>query len=217
MKNLIFDYDGTLHNAVKIYEPAFLKAYDYLLESGYAQKQVMSSEKISHWLGFSAKDMWDNFMPNLPTEIKDKCSKIIGDEMLRLVQCNKAQLYPDALDVLGQLKNLGYNLIFLSNCKHMYMEAHNQAFGLDDYFGEFYCTEDYDFKPKYIIFETIKEKYDGEFIIIGDRFQDMEVAHRFGLKAIACRYGYGSEDELLYATYVVNKVSEIKVCVESMG
>lgn len=216
MKNLIFDYDGTLHNSIKIYAPAFNKAFDFLAEKGFTQKQVLSHKKISYWLGFSAKDMWDSFMPNLPKEIKDKCSKIIGDEMLRLVKCNKAELYPDALNVLHQLKKLGYNLIFLSNCKHTYMEAHKQAFALDDYFCEFYCTEDYDFKPKHIIFETIKQKYYGEFIIIGDRFQDMEVAQKFGLKSIGCRYGYGSETELMYATYVVNNDYEISLCVKSM-
>ena len=32
--NIIFDYDGTLHNSIKIYGPAFRKAYEYLIKEG---------------------------------------------------------------------------------------------------------------------------------------------------------------------------------------
>ena len=32
MKYIIFDYDGTLHNSIKIYKPAFMTAYDYLVD-----------------------------------------------------------------------------------------------------------------------------------------------------------------------------------------
>ena len=39
MKYIIFDYDGTLHNSIKIYKPAFLKAYDYLISNGYAKEK----------------------------------------------------------------------------------------------------------------------------------------------------------------------------------
>ena len=35
MKYIIFDYDGTLHNSIKIYKPAFMTAYDYLVDNGY--------------------------------------------------------------------------------------------------------------------------------------------------------------------------------------
>ena len=34
MTNLIFDYDGTIHNCLKIYAPAFRKAYAWLVDNG---------------------------------------------------------------------------------------------------------------------------------------------------------------------------------------
>lgn len=34
---LIFDYDGTIHNTIVIYESAFRQCYDWLVREGYAK------------------------------------------------------------------------------------------------------------------------------------------------------------------------------------
>jgi len=213
MANLIFDYDGTLHDCIKIYAPAFRLAYSYLVSLGVADKREWSVGEISRWLGFSAKDMWNSFMPELPKSLKEECSKIIGDEMIHLVAEGKAQLYPHTLKVLKKLKDDGHTLIFLSNCKHSYMDAHINQFHLNNYFSGFYCSEDFDFKEKYKIFKNIKREYKGEFIVIGDRFQDMEIGEKHGVKAIGCSYGYGDLDELKYAERIAFKISDIPRCI----
>jgi phosphoglycolate phosphatase len=59
--NLIFDYDGTLHNTMKIYEPSFRKAYAYLVSIGKAEERVIESNEISSWLGYSGEEMWKRF------------------------------------------------------------------------------------------------------------------------------------------------------------
>lgn len=48
MKYIIFDYDGTLHNSIKIYKPAFMTAYDYLVDNGYAKKREFSEIGRAH-------------------------------------------------------------------------------------------------------------------------------------------------------------------------
>ena len=50
------------------------------------------------------------------------------------------------------------------------MYKHIEAFNLNKYFIDFYCSENFNFIPKYEIFECIKKKYQGDFIVIGDRF-----------------------------------------------
>lgn len=209
MKILIFDYDGTLHDSIKIYAPAFRLAYEHLVSFGMAVQRNWSDNEISHWLGFSSKDMWNEFMPDLPQEWKDRCSQMIGDKMLCFIQEGKAELYPHSLEVLQQLKTNGYRLIFLSNCKRNYMEAHIKQFKLDEYFSDFYCTESYNFIPKYEIFTFIKQKHSGDYIVIGDRFQDMEIAKKYNLKSIGCKYGYGDLDELVNASIVINNIIEL--------
>ncbi|MGB5823453.1 MAG: HAD family hydrolase [Proteocatella sp.] len=208
-KNIIFDYDGTLHESIKIYAPAFKKAYAYLVENGYAQDKTWSESEISRWLGYSSKDMWQEFMPELPSEIKEICSSLIGSTMLEYMQEGKAKLYEGSLETLENLRNMGYQLIFLSNCKVEYMQMHIRLFNLDKYFSAFYCTQQYDFAPKHEIFNHIRQNHPGSFIVVGDRFQDIEIAAVHSLFSIGCAYGYGSIEELWDADVIIQSIDEI--------
>lgn len=209
MANLIFDYDGTLHESLCIYAPAFRLGYSHLVRKGIVADKEFSDAEISRWLGFSAKDMWENFMPELSQPERDLCSEIIGDEMVRLTLAGKAKLYSGTETVLQQLRALGHNLIFLSNCKHRYMKAHRKHFKLEQYFSTFYCTEDFNFFPKWQIVKSIMVEVSGKFIVIGDRWQDIEIALRNQLLSIGCAYGYCSLDELNSATIQVFSVEGI--------
>ena len=208
--NLIFDYDGTLHNANKVYAPAFREAFNQLIVWGYIPVgSTISDEEIGRWLGYSSVDTWTQFMPELPLEVKERCSSMITEAMLEGVRKGQAELYPGSLDCLKELKEAGFTLIFLSNCRRAYMEAHISHFNLDRYFSGFYCTQDFDFKPKYEIFETIRRDFSGDFAVIGDRFHDMELAARHNLFSIGCTYGYGTREELKEADVLVDHVREI--------
>ncbi|MGI6013416.1 MAG: HAD family hydrolase [Oscillospiraceae bacterium] len=209
MANLIFDYDGTLHDCIKIYAPAFRLAYAYLVSKGFAEQAEWTDVQISRWLGYSARDMWACFMPDLSEKQKEICNQMVGDEMLRLMQAGQARLYPNTEYVLEQLKERGHTLLFLSNCKQDYLQLHREIFGLDRYFSAFYCAEEYGWKPKYEVFPLIQEQFAGEFVMIGDREKDMEVARYHGLQSIGCSYGYGDSVELRDATVHIDNILEI--------
>ena len=74
--NLLFDYDGTLHDSSATYLPAFRKTLAWLEEHGYDVDREYSDEQIGYWLGFSAKDMWNSFAPELDDAVKETCSKM---------------------------------------------------------------------------------------------------------------------------------------------
>ena len=124
MKYIIFDYDGTLHNSIRIYEPAFKRAYDYLVNNGYAEEKVFKEDEVSRFLGLTARQMWNDFMPSLPEDEKKKCSSIIGEAMIQYIDEGQAELYDGTIETLVKLNELGYKLIFLSNCKVSYMKKH---------------------------------------------------------------------------------------------
>lgn len=172
--------------------------------------------EVSSYLGYSVKDMWNRFMPDLPQSEKDTCSKIIGDSMMELINKEKSVLYSGAEEVLQNLKECGHNLIFLSNCMHDYMEAHRKVHCLDRFYCDFYCTEDFDFKSKPEIFTSIAKKHIGDFIIIGDRYLDIETAWKHNLKSIGCTYGYCEPHELDKADITVSEISEIPKAVEKL-
>lgn len=209
MINIIFDYDGTLHNSLEIYAKAFRKINKKLIEKNLINNREYTDEEISKWLGFSVIDMWKDYGPDLKTEEIKKYSNLIGKEMNRLINLGEAKLYKNTEATLKILKEKEYNLIFLSNCKVAYMECHREKFELDRFFSEYYCSEEYNFIPKYKIFEKIKEKNNGDFIIVGDRYQDIEIGLVHNVVSIGCEYGYGNAEELNLSDYKIKDISEI--------
>lgn len=216
MANIILDYDGTIHDCAKIYVPSFYIGYKYLTDNGLAPIHEYSYKEVSGYLGYSVKEMWNKFMPDLPQSEKDTCSKIIGDSMMKLITNGQSVLYDGAEKVLKYLKENGHNLIFLSNCMHDYMEAHRKVHRLDRFYCDFYCTEDFNFAPKPDIFKSIALKHTGEFIVIGDRYLDLETAWKHNLKSIGCTYGYCNPHELDKANITVTDISEIPSVVEKL-
>lgn len=227
MLNLIFDYDGTLHNTMDIYEPAFKKAYHEMISAGLRSPKNFSREEISRWLGYSAIDMWNSFAPDLKPEQRLYYSNVVGREMYRLIKEGSAHLYDGAKNLLSELRSQGHRLIFLSNCKIAYMETHKEIFHLDDYFHMFYCAENFGWAPKEEIFHTIfadVKKLEGtddpsslRFIAIGDRFHDIHLANCHGLPSIGCTYGFGTPEELSSATYLAHSLYELKNIIDTIS
>ncbi|MBC2582362.1 HAD family hydrolase [Clostridium sp. DJ247] len=210
VKTIFFDYDGTLHSSMKIYGPAFKKAYSYLVENKLAEPKVWKEEEISYWLGFGSKEMWQEFMPNLPEETKIQCRDIIAEEMKSRIEQGKAVLYDGALETLEYLKNKGYHLVFISNCRKYYRDSHDKLFNLSNYFQTMLCSEEYDFIPKYEILDKVKHNYPEEMAIVGDRKHDMEAGRKNGIYTIGCKYGFGLEVELQGADIIIYDISDLK-------
>lgn len=212
-RKLIFDFDGTLHNSIKIYAPALREVYAGLVADGHMPPRELTDDEVGKWLGWSPKDMWDAFAPELSDELKHRCIDAVGQGMLDGIHAGMSELYPGTEEVLARLLDEGDTLIFLSNCRHDYMEAFRVELGLDRFFSGYYCSEDYPQMTKPQIFESIRADFaepgGGEFIAIGDRFHDMELAHVHGLRCIGCLYGFGDAAELADATARVDDIREI--------
>lgn len=67
MANLISDYDGTLHESLCIYAPAFRLGYSQLVTKGLVRNKKFSDAEISRWVGFSAKDFQDSYIDIVAT------------------------------------------------------------------------------------------------------------------------------------------------------
>jgi phosphoglycolate phosphatase len=210
IKTIYFDYDGTLHDSIKIYASAFKKAYNYLVEENLAEERSWTDEEIGYWLGFNPKEMWENFMPDLELSKRDQCSKIIGNEMKTLIEEGKGQLYDGTIETLEYLKDRGYKLVFISNCNTYYMDTHNKLFQLHKYFENFVCSEQYKFIPKYEILSKIMHNYPKEMVIVGDRSKDIEAGVKNHIYTIGCSYGYALPRELDEVDLLINDIKELK-------
>lgn len=210
VRTLIFDYDGTLHDSMKIYAPSFRSAYQLLVENGAAPERTWKDEEISKWLGYSPQAMWNALLPDVDPEMKREASLWVGKEMLRRIEAGEAALYAGAVETLAYLKEKGYTLVFLSNCKTYYKEAHRRMFHLDRFFGTMICAEEYGFMEKHAIVAQLRNGWQEELLVIGDRHHDLAIGAENGLDTIGCRYGFGSESELASATVCIDDIRELR-------
>ena len=214
MLRLLLDYDGTLHDCLRVYAPAFQRVYEKLVEAGRRPPRRWQPEELKRWLGVTPKKMWETFAPDLPPAVREWCSREILREMLRRTAEGEAQLYPGIPAVLEEWRARGYSLILLSSCQRAYLEAHSRAFALERSFDGLFCAEDYGWLPKWKLFPAIAREFPGEYVVIGDRASDMEVARRHRLHSLGCAYGYGGLGELDGATLQVAQPEELSQALE---
>lgn len=203
---IIFDYDGTIHNTMSIYEPAFRRAHKWLIDEGVINPEYVPYERISSWLGLNIIDMWNDFAPDMEELFKVQAGRIIGEEMAKNVSEGKASWYEGAEDTLNKIKEQGYDMVVLSNCDVKYKKSHWEVFQMNRWFDDFYDCESFGYKPKSEIIKTIMNKYPGKYIVVGDRKSDMECARACSGKFIGCTYGYGSDEELKGAEALADSI-----------
>ena len=213
---VFFDFDGTLHDSMAIYGPAFRKAYAWLVSEGHMPLCEFSDEWIGQWLGWTTEDMWTTFAPGLPEKIWCKAAEIVGNEMDSLTEQGKARLFPGVPEMLAHLQKAGYQMAFLSNCRTRYCDVHREMFGLDAWFDAYYCAEDFHDIPKWGIYQRVAGRHAVPQVMVGDRFHDREVAAKAGIPFIGCAYGFGSAGELNGAMKVVESPAQIPEAVKEV-
>lgn len=223
---VFFDYDGTLHDTMRIYGPALREACAWLREEGWNAPEQLEDKQISCWLGHTVADMWAGFMPELPEEVWREASHKVGQAMQRHADEGDAQLFDGVTDMLEELKESGFEICFLSNCRRGYVKQQRELFGLDRWISAYYCAEDFDFISKAGIYQAVREKHGWSaeaglsrpHLMVGDRLSDMEVASQSEIPAVGCAYGYAeSFEELEAATFVVDDPSSVPPAIEVLA
>ena len=216
MPTVFFDYDGTLHDTIRVYAPAFRTGYAQLVEQGLAKPREFTDEWIAGWLGWTVADMWHAFLPELTEEQWRPISRLIGKEMFRLIDEGHAGFYDGIEEALDQLKVDGYRLVLLSNSQHAYCNRHREVFGLDRWFCDYVIAGDYPGMEKWEYFQKALPCFDGPYAVVGDRFHDIDAAVRAGVPSVGCGYGCARPGELDQASVVVESPRQIPDAVKRL-
>lgn len=192
---LVFDFDGTIHNTEITYKKAITESLSEL-------NLDINDFDFKSFIGMGPKDVWDIILKD--DSDKTPYIKKNGDRIIRYMK-ESGELYDGAIETLSYLKDK-YDLFILSKCRRVYMEAAREKFGLDSFFSKYFIGEDYDYLEKYkILRKEIKEDY----IIIGDRREDMEAGLKNNQKAIFAAYGYGSPSEADGVNISISSIKEL--------
>ncbi len=206
---LVFDYDGTIHNNLVIYEKAFRKCHESLIKDGIIPPEEVTLERLTGWFGMNAKEMWLDFHPELPEDVRDKAARTVTRNLVAEVEQHHAVWYDGAKEMLDSLKESGFRMVILSNCRRIAADSQWKEFDLGKWFLKWYDAESNGWRTKGEIIKDIQKEYPGNFIVIGDRDSDFEGAKAIGAPFIACMYGYARPGELDEAVHKAYDVSEI--------
>ena len=207
--SLIFDYDGTIHDTMRIYEPALRRAVRWLEENHQVQVPQISKTQIASWLGMNRLEILSSFLPELHLEVRDQAGALVGENVEKQVRAHQAAWYPGMEKVLDTLKEQGYAMAVLSNCQAAYGRAHWKEFHMERWFTAFYDCESFGYAPKTEIIQQLTAHLPGPYIVIGDRKHDLACAKASGSPFIGCKYGFGTEQELAEADELAECPEEI--------
>ena len=199
---LVFDYDGTLHETMRVYKPGIEGAVRWLRTEHGVEVSMPSDQRIKKWLGMNTAEMWEDFMPGLSPSLKAEAGKLVGRIMLEEISAGRGRWYPGVREKLDLLRQKGYTMVVLSNCEREYADLNRKVFGMDRWFDAFYDCASYGYIAKEEIMKLVAADY-GEksgaqapgFVVIGDRGSDYAAAKSVGAPFIWCAYGYGSREE----------------------
>ena len=208
VKSIIFDFDGTLHNTIKIYYPAFSSGVEFLRNYGFAKDFELSEKNVAKFLGEKPNFAYELIAKGADEKLKREVMALVGKKMDENIKNGLGELYAGTVKVLEELSK-NYDLYILSNCRESYLDTALDVYGIKKYFKKYFAAETYAFIPKDEIIKKERKNIREEIIFVGDRHNDMEAARINNLKSIFCNYGFGSYEEGKDANYKISSIGEI--------
>lgn len=185
-KLAVFDLDGTLHHTEKALAPAIARAVSDVTggpEPPFSRINALYGEPLEEFC-------------RLLTGRSDDATFRFFMERVRYHQARtipeSGALYPGVVAMLRTLQEEGFELALLSNAHIDYMEEVTGSLGIRRFFAALRGRgEEASKTPR------LRELAQGtDFtVMVGDRYHDVQAALDLGIPAIACTYGYGSEEE----------------------
>ena len=117
-------------------------------------------------------------------------------------------------ETLLELKKRNKTLVFLSNARTSYYETVKKVFKLEKYFDDFLTSEAFKEIPKEEIIKRTMKKYKRNYIVVGDRFFDIQGGIKNDLDTIFCNYGFGEKKEGKEASARIDDIRELLEIIE---
>ncbi|MDO5041186.1 MAG: HAD family hydrolase [Peptoniphilus sp.] len=207
IKSIIFDFDGTLHDTMKIYYPAFTSGVEILKSHGYAKDFDLDEANIKKFLGEKPDYAYNLIAKDAPRDLVKEVMKHVGTGMEANMD-SVGELYPHAEETLKKLYG-HYDLYIMSNCRIRYLEKALDSYGIRKYFKAYFMGETFEYLPKADILKQERKDMREEILFVGDRYHDIEAAVANEVPSVFAKYGFGSEIEGLRATYKIDSIEEL--------
>lgn len=193
VKNLIFDFDGTLVDTA----PLIIKTMQATMQ--VMKLPVRDNEQCRAVIGLRLEEIPDVLWPDHPGigEEFSKTYRSIFDELkfpLNVV------CFPKVTKTLRTLLSKGYGLAVASSRNHKSLHEYLRLFGISDCFSSVIGGDDVENgkpAPDTVLKIVSAEGWDpNETMVVGDAEFDIIMGKAAGVKTCAVTYGYGNPQKL---------------------
>jgi putative hydrolase of the HAD superfamily len=216
IKAVIFDFDNTLMDFMKMKRAAVESAVDGMIDAGLLIKKQEMVEKI--YKVYTAEGIEDQqiFDKVLVKELGKVDYKILAAGIIgyRRAKEGTLALYPHVHLTLTGLARMGLKMAVVSDAPRLPVWLRITGLGLQHYFDAVVTSDDAGFKkPHAKPFLMALEKLDvtpAEAIMIGDWVErDMVGAKKVGLQTVFARYGDTENNKESGADFEIDDVSQL--------
>lgn len=216
IKGVIFDFDNTLMDFMKMKRAAVEAAVDAMIDAGLTYKKQDMLDKIYkvYWdEGIEDQQIFDKVLTQEFGKIDYKilASGIIG---YRRAKEGTLALYPHVQLTLTELVRRGIKMAVVSDAPRLPVWLRISGLGLQHYFDAVVTFDDTgvkkpDPKPFRTALDYLKLKPE-EAIMVGDWAErDMVGAKKVGLTTVFARYGDLQNQQNVVADHEVNDIQEL--------
>ena len=209
MKNLFFDFDGTIANT----QEGIVNALEYMVNQTGLEN--LGEDTYKKFIGPSLPDSLQRFYPDLPKSRYPETIKAYQD-FYNTKGVYQLDLYAGMKEMLQTLKDAGYNLYVSSVKPESLIKILIPHLSLENYFSGMYGASDDETTrntKKAILrygMDDAKAKAE-DSLMIGDRMTDMQGGVENGVHTLGVTYGFGDHKELADsgAEFIVDSVQAI--------
>ncbi len=199
IKNVIFDWSGTLNNDVDSYVDIVNEVFRMM-----KYDKVMTKEEIRREFTIPYMIFWNKYFPDLTKEDQD-------DMFRKVIHLKRCELYPGVKEFLFELKEKGIKIFVVSSDLKRTLIPEATKDGVKDIFVEIFAHV-YLKGPK---IKEVVENYNlnpEETLYVGDTSGDIDAGKEAGVKTMAVNWGIQCEEKLKEAEpdYFFERVMDVR-------
>ena len=205
---LIFDLDGTLTES----DTGIINAVLYVLEKFHIEDK--NREDLLCFIGPPFRWSFQHFLGF--TEEQAVEAEEMGFEYYSTKGMFENRVYDGVTEVLAELKKKGYSLMVATAKPEYFTIPILEKFELNQYFDFVAGASAKDGREnKAEIIQYLLEENQltdsTKILMVGDRYHDVEGAHKFGIECAGVLYGYGDREELEEAgtDYILEELKDL--------
>lgn len=179
---LIFDVDGTLHDAFLWWTPVIRRGLEAYTEQTGLELEVPSVEFAESVVGMKDNGVWDPFLPEGEKHRWRDLRSVVLPMELDELRSGTDYLFDGVRPLLAHLRAIGVNVALASNCHSEYMGAMCEGQGLAEATDWQFCLDSDGVDSKTDMLRCAMAAAGTErAVMIGDREPDLAAARDVGI------------------------------------